>query len=113
MRKVLLSAASLAVSGLMFHGAFACELNREAGRPPSVIVLPGACGASSCLDNPQVSLTAVDPARDCGAIYFDPGIYSGNDGLVAWLVASVRTQDQYRPGGGFGPSPMDANARYR
>jgi len=26
----ILSAAALTVAGLMFHGAFACELNREA-----------------------------------------------------------------------------------
>lgn len=113
MRKVLLSAVSLAVSTLMFHGAFACELNREAGQPASAIVLPGACGATSCLTNPQVSLTAVDPAQDCSATYFDPGIYSGTNGLLAWLVASVATQDQYKPGAGFAPSPMDAQARYR
>jgi hypothetical protein len=32
MRKVFVSAAALTVGGLMLHGAFACELNREAGQ---------------------------------------------------------------------------------
>ena len=122
MRKVFLSAAPLTVVGLMFHGAFACELNREASQPASAIVLPGGCSGSNCLINPpQGPLTAlasekrapVDPVQDCGAGYFDPGTYSGSSGLLDWLIASLGAQGQYKPGAGFAPSPMDANALYR
>ena len=122
MRKVFLSAAALTVGGLMLHGAFACELNREASQPASAIVLPGACSGSNCLVNsPQDPLTAlanekrtpVDPVQDCGAAYFDPGTYSGSNGLLDLLLASLGAQSQYKPGAGFAPSPMDANAQYR
>ena len=123
MRKVFLSAAALTVGGLMLHGAFACELNREASQPAWAIVLPGACSGSNCLVNPpQDPLTAlanekrtpVDPVQDCGAAYFDPGTYSGSNGLLLdLLMASLAAQSQYKPGAGFAPSPMDANAQYR
>jgi hypothetical protein len=122
MRKVFLSAAPVAVVGFMLHGAFACELNREAGQPASAIVLLG-CSGSNCLINPpqddpltafaNEKRTQVDPIQACGAGYFDPGTYSGSNGLLSWLTASLGTQDQYKPGPGFAPSPMDANARYR
>jgi hypothetical protein len=121
MRKVFLSAASLTVTGLMLHGAFACELNREA-KPASEIVLPGGCSGSNCLVNlPQDALTTlanekripVDPVQDCGAGYFDLGTYSGSNDLLEWLMASLDAQSQYKPGAGFAPSPMDANAQYR
>jgi hypothetical protein len=107
MRKVFLSAAALTVGGLMLHGAFGCELTREASQPASAIVLPGACSGSNCSVNPPQ-----DP-QDCGAAYFDPGTYSGSNGLLDWLVASLDAQSQYKPGAGFAPSPMDANAQYR
>ena len=122
MRKVFLSAAALMVGGVMLHGAFACELNREASQPASAIVLPGACSGSNCLVNPpQDPLTPVanekgtpvDPVQDCGAAYFDPGTYLGRNGLLDWFMASLDAQSQYKPGAGFAPSPMDANARYR
>jgi len=108
MRKVFLSAAALTVGGLMLHGAFACELNREAGQPGSAIVLPGACSGSNVEKR-----APVNPVQDCGAAYFDPGTYSGSNGLLDWLMASLGTQSQYKPGAGFAPSPMDANAQYR
>jgi hypothetical protein len=107
MRKVFLSAAAVTVGGLMFHGAFACELNREAGQPAWAIVLPGACSGSNCLVNPP------QDSQDCGAAYFDPGTYSGSNGLLDWLMASLGAQSQYVPGAGFAQSPMDANAQYR
>jgi hypothetical protein len=106
----------------MLHGAFACELNREAGQPVWAIALPGDCSGSNCLVNPpQDPFTAlanekgtlVDLVRDCGADYFDPSTYSGTDGLLDWLMASLGAQDQYKPGAGFAPSLMDANAQYR
>jgi hypothetical protein len=113
MRKVFLWAAALTVSGLMLHGAFACELNRQTSQPNSAIVLPGACSWSNCLvDPPQDPLTS-DPVQDCGTDYFDPGIYSGSNGQLDWLTASLDTESQYKPGAGFAPSPMDANAQYR
>ena len=122
MRKVLLSAASLTVAGFMLHGAFACELNREASQPASTVVLPVGCSGSNCLINPPQDLltavaneerTPVNPVQDYGATYFDVGTYSGSDGLVVWLIASLGAQSQYEPGGGFTPSPMDAYAQYR
>ena len=122
MRKVFVSAAALTVGGLMLHGAFACELNREASQPASTIVLPGACSGSNCLVNPpqdpftpvaNEKRTTVDPIQDCGAAYFDPGTYSGSNGLLDWLMASLGAQSQYKPGAGFAPSAMDANAHYR
>jgi len=120
MRKVFLSAAALTVGGLMLHGAFACELNREAGQPGSAIVLPGACSGSNCLvippqdaSTPVEKRAPVNPVQDCDAAYFDPGTYSGSNGLLDWLMASLGTQSQYKPGAGFAPSPMDANAQYR
>jgi hypothetical protein len=66
--------------------------------------------------NPQRDLIdeeRTDPVQDCGATYFDPGIYSGSDGLFAWLMASLDIQTQYKVGAGFAQSPMDANAQYR
>jgi hypothetical protein len=123
MRKVFLSAAPLIVIGFMFHGAFACELNREASQPASVIALWGGRSGSNCLVNPpqddlltafaSEKRTPVDPVQECGAGYFDPGTYSGSNGLLEWLLASLDVQGQYKPGAGFAPSPMDANARYR
>ena len=121
MRKVFLSVAPVAVVGFMLHGAFACELNREAGQPASAIVLLG-CSGSNCLINPPQDLltavaneerTPVNPVQDYGATYFDVGTYSGSDGLVVWLIASLGAQSQYEPGGGFATSPMDAYAQYR
>jgi hypothetical protein len=121
MRKVFLSTAALTIAGLMFHGAFACELNREAGQAASPIVLLGVCSGSNCWVNPPHDLltpiadekrTPVDQVQDCGAAYFDPGTYSGSNGLLDWLVASLGTQSQYKPGAGLAPSPMDANAQY-
>jgi hypothetical protein len=120
MRKVFASAASLMVAGFMLHGAFACELNREAGQP--TIVLPVGCSGLDCLANPpQDLLTAladeetapVDPVRDYGAVYFDAGAYSGSKGLPEWLMASLGAQSQNQPGVGFTQSPMDAYAQYR
>ena len=120
MRKVFLSAAALTVGGLMLHGAFACELNREAGQPGSAIVLPGACSGSNCLvippqdaSTPVEKRAPVNPVQDCGAAYFDPGTYSGSNGLLDWLVASLSAESQYKPGADFAPTPMDANAQYR
>jgi hypothetical protein len=121
MRKVFLWATPLTVAGFMLHGAIACELNREA-KPASEIVLPGGCSGSNCLVNPpqdpltalaNEKSTAVDPVQDCGAGYFDPATYSGSSGLVDWLMATLGAESQYRPGAGFAPSPMDANAQYR
>jgi intracellular sulfur oxidation DsrE/DsrF family protein len=101
MRKVFLWAAALTVGGLMLHGAFACELNRQASQPNWAIVLPGACSGSNCLvDPPQDPLTS-NPVQDCGAAYFDPGTYSGNNGLLEWLMASLVIQSPYKPGAGF------------
>jgi hypothetical protein len=107
MRKVFLPAAAIAVAVLMINDAFACELNRGAV-PVSAILLPGACSSGSdCLVNPPQ-----DP-QDCSVGYFDSGIYSGSNGLLDWLVASLDVQSQYKPGAGFARSPMDANAQYR
>jgi len=122
MRNVLLLAASLTVAGFMLHGAFACELNREASQPASTVVLPVGCSGSNCLISPPQDLltdvaneerTPVNPVQDYGATYFDVGTYSGSDGLVVWLIASLGAQSQYEPGGGFATSPMDAYAQYR
>jgi hypothetical protein len=122
MRKLFFSAAALAVGGLMLDGALACEWNREAGQPASAIVLLGACSGSNCLvDLPQDLLTpvaneertAVDPVQNCGAAYFDLSTYSGSNGLLDWLMASLVAQSQYKPGAPFAPLPMDANAQYR
>jgi hypothetical protein len=123
MRKVFVSAASLAVAGFMLHGAFACELNREASQPASTIVLPVGCSGSNCLANPPRDLlTALaneertpvdDPVQDYGAIYFDVGTYSGSNGLPDWIMASLGAQSQDEPGGGFARSPMDAYAQDR
>ena len=123
MRKVFLSAASLTVTGFMLHGAFACELNREASQPASTIVLPVGCSGSNCFANPpQDLLTALaseertpvdDPVQDYGAIYFDVDTYAGSNGLPDWLMASLGAQSQDEPGGGFTRSPMDAFAQYR
>ena len=120
MRKVFLSAAAFTVGGLMLNGAFACELNREATHPAPAMIVMGACSGSNCFVSPRQEpplanekRTPVDPAQDCGAAYFDPGSYSGSNGLLDWLMASLGTQSQYKPGAGFAPSPMDANAKYR
>ena len=122
MRNVLLLAASLTVAGFMLHGAFACELNREASQPASTVVLPVGCSGSNCLISPPQDLltdvaneerTPVNPVQDYGVTYFDPETYSGSDGLLVWLIASLGAQSQYEPGGGFATSPMDAYAQYR
>jgi hypothetical protein len=123
MRKVFFSAASLTFAGFMLHGAFACELNREASQPAPTIVLPVGCNGSDCLVNPPQDLltalaseerTPVDnPVQDYGAIYFDVGTYSGSNGPPDWLMASLGAQSQDEPGGGFARSPMDAYAQYR
>jgi hypothetical protein len=119
MRNILLSAAPLVVTGLMLHGAFACELNREATQPVPGIAFQGCSGSNCSVNPPQDTLTAlakgipVDPVRDCGAGYFDPGTYSGSNGLLDWLVASIDAQREYKSGAGFARSPMDANAQYR
>ena len=115
MRKVFLWVAVLTVGGLMLDGAFACDLNRQASQPNWATVLAGACSGSHCLvDPPQDPLTS-DLVQDCGAAYFDPGTYSGSNGLFDWLIALVGTQSQYKPESGVGiaPSPMDAYAQDR
>jgi len=103
MRKVFLLAAALTVTGFMANArdAFACELNPEASQPAFAIRL-----SVNPAQNPFVPV-------DCTAAYFDPGTYSGSNGLLDWLMASLGTQSQYKPGAGFAPSPMDANAQYR
>ena len=107
MRKVFVPAVALAVAGLMLSDAFACELNRGS-LAVSATILPGACSSGpDCLVNPPQ-----DP-QDCGIGYFDSGTYSGSNGLLDWLVASLDVQSQYKPGAGFARSPMDANAKYR
>ena len=119
MRKTFLLAAVLTVAGSMLHSALACELNPEANRPRSVVV--SDCGGSGCTFNPPqdplVPLanerTAPDPLQDCDAAYFDPDTYSGSNGLIDWLIATLGAESQYRLGAGFAPSPMDANAQYR
>jgi hypothetical protein len=117
MRKVFLLAAALTVTGFMAnaHDAFACELNPEASQPAFAILLPDGCGGSDCLVNPQDPFIPVDHFQDCSAAYFDPGTYSGSNGLFDWLIALVGTQSQYKPesGVGFAPSPMDAYAQDR
>jgi len=122
MRKVFLSAAALAVARLMLHGAVACEVNREASQPASAIVLADGCSGLNCLVDPlqdaftplaNEKRTSVDPVKDCGAAYFDPATYSGINGLLDWLVASLGAESQYKPGVGFALSPMDANAQFR
>ena len=122
MRKVFLSTAAFTVGVLMLNGAFACELNREASQPAPAMIVMGACSGSNCFVSPRQEpltllanekRTPVDPAQDCGAAYFEPGTYSGSNGLLDWLVASLDAQSQYKPGAGFAPSPMDANAKYR
>jgi len=122
MRRVFLSTAAFTVGVLMLNGAFACELNREASQPAPAMIVMGACSGSNCFVSPRQEpltplanekRTPVDPAQDCGAAYFEPGTYSGSNGLLDWLVASLDAQSQYKPGAGFAPSPMDANAKYR
>jgi hypothetical protein len=113
MRKVFLSVAALMVGGVMLHGAFACELNRQVRQPNSAIFVWGACSGSNCLgDPPQDPLTS-DPVQDRVTAYFDPGTYSGSNGLLEWLMTSLIAQSQYKLGAGFAPLPMDANAQYR
>ena len=118
--QVFLSAAAAMLTGLMAHGAFACELNRGADRQGSVVL--AYCGTAACIFNPPQDAfaplvdekgTAPDPEQNCSAAYFDPGTYSGTNGLMKWLVATVEEQGQYQPGEGFARSPMDANARFR
>ena len=119
MRKVFLSTAALAVSSLMLHGVSACELNRE-GNQPAFAILAGACGGLNCLVKPQDALplptdeaTPPDALQNFCAAYFDPDTYSGSNGLIGWLIATLGEESQYRLGAGFAPSPMDANAQYR
>jgi hypothetical protein len=135
MRKVFPSVAALVVGGLMLHGAFACE----SSQPNSAIVLPGACSWSNCLVDPLQDPLTPAPVQDCGTGYFDPSTYSGSNGLLEclmasldtqsqyepgagfapspsppdWLMASLDTQSQYKPSAGFAPSPMDAKAQFR
>ena len=119
MRKVFLSAAALTVAGSMLHSAFACELNREANRQGLSVIAD--CSGSGCmfdlLQDPLALLTdertPPGPLQDCNAAYFDPGTYSGSNGLLDWLMATLLAENQYRPGAGFAPSQMDANAQYR
>jgi hypothetical protein len=120
MRKLFFKSSAPIVGALMLHGAFACELNREANRQGSVVVVD--CGTGTCMfDPPQDPLasptdkkrTPPDPMQDCGAAYFDRSTYSGSNGLIDWLMATLGTQGQYQPGAGFTPSSLDANARYR
>jgi hypothetical protein len=108
---VFLLTAALTAGGLMPQGVFACEL-----KAASPIVLLGVCSGSNCLVNPpQDPLTSVadekhtpvDQVQDCGAAYFDSGTYSGSNGLLDWLMESLGTQSQYKPGAGFAPSPTD------
>jgi hypothetical protein len=105
MRKVFLLAAALTVTGFMANArdAFACELNPEASQPAFAIRL-----SVNPAQNPFVPV-------DCTAAYFDPGTYSGSDGLFDWLIALVHAESQHKPepGIGFPPSPMDAYAQYR
>ena len=119
MRKTFLLAAVLTIAGSMLHSALACELNPEANRPGSVVV--SDCGGSGCMFNPPQNplapladeRTPLDPVQDCGAAYFDPDTYSGSNGPIDWLIATLSAESQYRLGAGFAPSPMDANAQYR
>jgi|ERR1700760_3164313 hypothetical protein len=118
MRKAFLSVAVFVVAGSMFQTAFACELDRGAGRQDFGVV--EHCSGSTCLfdplRDPLAALdqrTSVGPTLDCDAVYFDPGIYTGTDGLMVWLMATLGTESQYRLGAGFTPSPMEANAQYR
>jgi hypothetical protein len=118
MRKAFLTAAVIAVTWSTFHSAFGCGFNREANRQGSVFFAD--CGGSGCMFYPPqdpfaplLERTTPDPAQDCGAAYFDPDIYTGTNGLLVWLVATLGAESQYRPGAGFAPSPMDANAQYR
>jgi len=122
MRKVFLSAASLTVAGFVLHGAYACELNREAGQPASTIALPAGCSGPNCLADPPQDLlaalaneerTPVDPVQDFGAIYFDVATYSGSIGLPDWVTTSLGAQIQNEPGVRFARSPMDSYAQYR
>jgi hypothetical protein len=119
MRKAFLSAAAFTVAGSMLQAAFACELNREANRQGSVVIAD--CSESGCVFGPPPDFfasltderTPSGPVQDCGAAYFDPGTYSGSNGLIDWLMATLDVESQYRPDAGFAPSPMDANAQYR
>jgi hypothetical protein len=118
MRKTFLSVAAFAVAISMIHGAFACELNREVSRQSSVIVAD--CGGLGCVPDPAqdafaflVEHTQLDLTQDCGAAYFDLDTYTGTNGLMVWLMATLGAESEYRLGGGFAPSPMDANAQYR
>ena len=119
MRKIFLLTAALTVGGFI-QGASACESNKVASA--SAIFLPSACSGLKCLvdpqQNPPIPLTNENPTpndlvRDCGAAYFDQNTYSGSNGLLDWLMASLDVQSQYKLGQGFAPSRMDANAQYR
>src|ERR1700749_2568613 len=91
MRKVFLWTAALAVGGFILQGAFACESNREASQPATTIVLPDPCSGSDCLVKPlQDPLSPLtNEKQDCGRAYFDPSTYSGSNGLLDWLMASL------------------------
>ena len=116
MRMALQSAAIVAVTWSMLHSAFACGLNTE-----TIQSSAGAdCGGSGCMFDPRqdpfsllFERTPPDPVQDCRAAYFDPGIYTGVDGLVVWQMATLDAESQYLAGSGFPSSPMDANAEYR
>jgi hypothetical protein len=117
MRKAVPLAVIVAVAWSMLHSASACGLNSEITQGS---VVGADCGVLGCMfDPPQDPYTLLfertppDPARDCRAAYFDPGIYTGVDGLVVWQMATLGAESQYQPGAGFPPSPMDANAAYR
>jgi len=112
MKKAFLSAAVIAVTWSMLHSVFACEANREG----SIIVAD--CGGSGCMLEPPrdpfaplIERTPSVSAQACGIAYFDPDTYTGTSGLFAWQMAGLGVQSQYRPGVGFAPSLMDANAR--
>ena len=65
------------------------------------------------LTDPELYHCPLIAMTEPGGAYFDPATYSGSGSLIDWLMATLGAESQYRPGAGFAPSPMDANARYR